>query len=471
MTGIRISAFFAILVSVLPLLISSNNGYCEKDEKTGLCKNEKADEDEPCWYFDSDAKIYEKEVEIKEETPNEGDKSNTDDRKLVTLDGVSIGHEQDVAIKDRSLKLITRAMKPLLFEIPNFVDDVEIKDIMKQAKASGMFSSKAKGGLTPPDFFKPSSEPGKSLGPAGDFYNWDVDENDVIDMQDVLRWMKFYNFLVVNETDVHEMFNSVGAMEFDDGIITREEFENLNTQGLDDYINLMIRDHPRFRQRFSEQTWLPFDKVHSTVLHNIRERVVQLTKLPRKIVYQGEQLQVVRYGPNGHYHSHHDSETHERKDVPCCHQTSIEVVKQYGKCRICRFITIMIYLNDVEEGGETAFPAANNKTYDEDAVRIRGDENAPDYLNLSHYCHAANLVITPKRGTAVMWYNHKMHPKNGWLGERIDQSLHGGCDVKKGEKWIANIWLTAPYADSVNKPSMYFSEDDYKMAEETYGHA
>lgn len=89
MTGIRISAFFAILVSVVPLLVSSNNGYCEKDEKTGLCKNEKADEDEPCWYFDSDAKIYEKEVKTKEK-PNEGEKSNMDDRKLVTLDGVSV---------------------------------------------------------------------------------------------------------------------------------------------------------------------------------------------------------------------------------------------------------------------------------------------------------------------------------------------------------------------------------------------
>ena len=33
-----------------------------------------------------------------------------------------------------------------------------------------------------------------------------------------------------------------------------------------------------------------------------------------------------------------------------------------------RFITIMIYLNDVEEGGETAFPAANNKTYDEEVI-------------------------------------------------------------------------------------------------------
>ena len=37
------------------------------------------------------------------------------------------------------------------------MDDFEIEDIIKQAKDSGMFSSKAKGGLTPPDFFKPSS--------------------------------------------------------------------------------------------------------------------------------------------------------------------------------------------------------------------------------------------------------------------------------------------------------------------------
>ena len=103
-------------------------------------------------------------------------------------------------------------------------------------------------------------------------------------------------------------------------------------------------------------------------------------------------------------------------------------------------------------------------------LRVRGDETLPDLLNLSHYCHSANLVITPKKGTAIMWYNHWIDPKTGWLGERIDQSLHGGCDVIQGEKWIGNFWLTAPYADSVDKPSMYFSEEDYKLAEEWYGH-
>ena len=29
----------------------------------------------------------------------------------------------------------------------------------------------------------------------------------------------------------------------------------------------------------------------------------------------------------------------------------------------CRFITILYYLNDVEEGGETAFPVANAENY------------------------------------------------------------------------------------------------------------
>lgn len=32
---------------------------------------------------------------------------------------------------------------------------------------------------------------------------------------------------------------------------------------------------------------------------------------------------------------------------------------------IFRYITVMFYLNPVEEGGETTFPVADNRTYDE----------------------------------------------------------------------------------------------------------
>ncbi len=87
---------------------------------------------------------------------------------------------------------------------------------------------------------------------------------------------------------------------------------------------------------------------------------------------------------------------------------------------------------------------------------------------MSHYCKDANLVLKPRRGTAVLWYNHLINEDTGWLGELEERALHGGCDVTKGEKWIANVWLTAPYADSVGKPSMYFDEDDFKHAEQHY---
>ena len=49
-------------------------------------------------------------------------------------------------------------------------------------------------------------------------------------------------------------------------------------------------------------------------------------------------------------------------------------------------------------------------------------------------------------------------PPTGWLGAIDEWSLHGGCEVRKGKKWIANLWLTAPYAKDKDKMSMYTVE-------------
>jgi hypoxia-inducible factor prolyl 4-hydroxylase len=66
----------------------------------------------------------------------------------------------------------------------------------------------------------------------------------------------------------------------------------------------------------------------------------------------------VHYGPIGHYHVHYDSTPidNQTKSQACCQQ------QETRDCRLCRFITILYYLNDVGKGGETAFVVADNTT-------------------------------------------------------------------------------------------------------------
>lgn len=77
---------------------------------------------------------------------------------------------------------------------------------------------------------------------------------------------------------------------------------------------------------------------------------------------------------------------------------------QYGSDMGQRTWTFMIYLNDVEEGGETYFPKLD-------------------------------FSVKPKKGRAVVWYN--MYPN----GKGNPDTLHWGTSIKKGEKYIITKWF------------------------------
>ena len=62
-------------------------------------------------------------------------------------------------------------------------------------------------------------------------------------------------------------------------------------------------------------------------------------------------------------------------------------------------------------------------------------------INLFRNCDSANLVVSPQKGKAVVWYNHFIDEQTGWLGEMDKFTWHGGCPVIKGQKWIANFWI------------------------------
>ncbi|RWS00625.1 vacuolar protein sorting-associated protein 33A-like protein, partial [Dinothrombium tinctorium] len=103
---------------------------------------------------------------------------------------------------------------------------------------------------------------------------------------------------------------------------------------------------------------------------------------------ESEPMQIINYLPMTYYTPHFDylpeeeaSETDPRKH-------------KFNN----RIATVMIYLNNVESGGNTVFPLLN-------------------------------VAIEAKKNAAVFWHNL-------WLnGTGIVGTLHGGCPVVFGEKW------------------------------------
>ncbi len=79
---------------------------------------------------------------------------------------------------------------------------------------------------------------------------------------------------------------------------------------------------------------------------------------------------------------------------------------------------MLIYLTDVQEGGETLFPnAGGHGTCDCGGKSVRG------------------LCVRPRKGDAVLFYTTRPNAAED------SSSLHGGCEVIAGEKWSATLWI------------------------------
>lgn len=126
-----------------------------------------------------------------------------------------------------------------------------------------------------------------------------------------------------------------------------------------------------------------FEEEHD-ILTTIEKRVASIMNIP---VEHAEGLHILKYTPGQEYKPHFD------------YFSAASKASQNN-----RISTLVMYLNDVEEGGETYFPELG-------------------------------FSVSPKKGMAVYFeYFYSDQTLN-------EQTLHGGAPVIKGEKWLATQWM------------------------------
>eukprot|EP01062_Namystynia_karyoxenos_P020881 TRINITY_DN17914_c0_g1_i1.p1 TRINITY_DN17914_c0_g1~~TRINITY_DN17914_c0_g1_i1.p1 ORF type:complete len:732 (+),score=183.54 TRINITY_DN17914_c0_g1_i1:89-2197(+) len=158
-------------------------------------------------------------------------------------------------------------------------------------------------------------------------------------------------------------------------------------------------------ERTSQGCWLDDGVPAAKVL---RDRIVQVTGWDRRYM---EMTQILRYTKTQHYNQHHDF-------------VDPVVFGDQGPINEERALTFFTWLEDMPEGGggETVLPMANG---------------APPAPRFGLTC-GRGLRVFPRKGAAIAFYG--MRPD-----KTLDEySLHGGCPVKKGVKWVSPQWMRVP---------------------------
>ena len=150
----------------------------------------------------------------------------------------------------------------------------------------------------------------------------------------------------------------------------------------------------KYKGRTNSSYWMPHDAYPETL--KIAKKIAKKIGCNYK---HFESFQVIHYNENEEYKYHYDAYD----------MNETEKYKKFTRERGNRLRTVLVYLNDVEEGGGTGFDSLNE--------------------------YEGEIIVEPKMGKMVVFNNVN---DNGSLNRK---SRHAGLPVIKGEKWAFNLWL------------------------------
>eukprot|EP00597_Dinobryon_sp_UTEXLB2267_P009528 CAMPEP_0170082868 /NCGR_PEP_ID=MMETSP0019_2-20121128/18325_1 /TAXON_ID=98059 /ORGANISM="Dinobryon sp., Strain UTEXLB2267" /LENGTH=411 /DNA_ID=CAMNT_0010297907 /DNA_START=124 /DNA_END=1356 /DNA_ORIENTATION=- len=152
--------------------------------------------------------------------------------------------------------------------------------------------------------------------------------------------------------------------------------------------------------RSSYNAWLPQDSTLST----IKTRLSALLGIPMSyLVQKSEDLQVVKYENGGQFKVHHDSSSFQK-----------------------RFVTALLYLNDVSNGGETWFPfAAANRDSTEGIVSTEDaiSRSLLEFNSKKAHNTLSGLKVAPRQGRMALFFNHNIS------GDLDPLAVHAGLPL------------------------------------------
>lgn len=218
--------------------------------------------------------------------------------RLVQLKGVKIGHEREINLGGSKIhRVVTRSLRPLLFEIPEFLSHKECNHFIQITQERHFKDSETTGGkgegIERKELEKKLTGKNMTLARIVFCRNldrpcYDVDRDGKISLQEFIEYIDYDKQVHPTKEDALPMF---GLFDHDsDGFVVKDECENSTQDAFVEFLYHIekLKSDPRYFVRFSECTTLSKDK---PIVKTLQDRIVKLTGLSRTLIEKSEPIQ------------------------------------------------------------------------------------------------------------------------------------------------------------------------------------